>query len=109
MMNVQSVVIDRRHNCSALRTSAIESPCIEPDLSTRNTISAAAGAASKAGTNPTAIARSSPWCSDHAHGVRSAGASTVRMKSRSRAVRDCRFALRETTPVLDRRVATGSR
>jgi hypothetical protein len=87
MLKRQPAVIDLRHSCRALRTSAIDSPFIDPDSSTRKMTSAGSVPAGSVGTNPTAIAaRPSLSRSTHARGWLRPSAATVSTKSRSSAV-----------------------
>ncbi len=90
MLKAQPWIIERRQSWRALRTSSIDVPSIEPERSTRNTISHGACAPSKRGANATATAVS-PLSSRsiQAWGASKPAAAIASTKSRSSAASTC--------------------
>ena len=82
-------VSDRRHSCSALRTSAMESPPIDPERSTTKITSAALAAGSNAGRNESSTALPFSPCSTTACGADRPSAETTITRSRSMAAVRC--------------------
>ena len=98
MLKRQPGLRERRHSCSALRTSAIDVPPIEPDRSMTKTTSAAWEDASNVGTNDSSTAPPRSPRSTTACGTSRPSAETTITRSRSIGALRCARRTRARVP-----------